>query len=324
MIRSIIFMVSALVVVALCAPQTVNYVPMFDFDINLLRTDARLMAQHWENNEWVNINVTDDEWAVMQDDPNYRKNPNLDFYRQDSDEEGYDTFKNQILRAINNSDNFGSAYPFWKSHVLHGVPFFMITARSHFPASIHDGMETLLRTTLSNDEIEQLRNSFVEEGRRYGLRPDNGWWGESYASDRDNIIRNYLYACEFYAVSEVFWAFRHDCTKTELCKAVVVRSLVPYAVAFERAAKKRGENQISVMSFYDDTKENVVAVMSEMQDLAAVYPEICFRVFDTHDTKHATQYDVNDACKGIEPGQDWQAREFHSKLPNTDHVKMYL
>jgi len=313
---------AALVVAGLCAPSTVNYVPMFDFDINLLRTDARLMVMHFVDGQWIPINVTDDDWAWMKDDPSYKKNPNLDFYRQYSDEEGYDTFKNQIIRAIQNPDNFGSAFLLWKNHVMHGVPFFMITARSHFPESMRDGMETLIRKTFNPSELDAMRQNFMDAGRIYGLEPTKGWWGEAYCNG-DNIIRNFMYGCEFFSVSSPYWAFRNNCSKVEYCKAMVVRSLVPYAVAFERAAQARGESQLSVMSFYDDTKENVDAVEDEMKMLAVEHPEICFRVYDTHDTKKYVQIDINAACQGVDPGKDWQSSDFHSLHKNTAHVKLY-
>jgi len=322
MLRSSLFVFAALVVLGLCAPKTINYVPMFDFDINLLHTDAKLMAVHRVNNQWVPVNVTDEEWAWMKDRPDYKKNPNMDFYRQDSDEEGYDTFKMQTLRAIQNPDNFGSAYPLWKSHVIHGVPFFIITARSHFPASIRDGMEVLIRRTFTQNEMEEMFKNIVEMGIIYGLSPVKGWWGEAYR-DSDNILTNYLHGCEFIAVSSPYWAFRHNCTLTELCKALTVRNLVPYAQAFQRYAEEHSQEQLTVMSFFDDTKENVVAVMNEMKLLAVEHPEICFRVFDTHDTKQYVQYDINKACDGIEPGQDWQAKDFHAAHAKTLYVKLH-
>jgi len=321
-LRSAFVVLAAVAAVAFCAPKTINYVPMFDFDVNLLRTDARLMVVHRVNDQWIPINVTDEEWAWMKNDPDYKKNPDMDFYRQDSDEEGYDTFKNQILRAIQNPNNFGSAYSLWKKHVVHGVPFFMITARSHFPASIRDGMEALIRHTFNENEMGELCRNFVQGGVMYDMIPDMGWWGEAYR-DPDNIIRNYMYAGEYIAVSNQFWAFRHNCTKTEECKAVVVRSLVPYAVAFERYAKKHEKDQLSVMSFFDDTKENVVAVMNEMKLLALEHPEICFRIYDTHDPKQYSQIDINRACMGIEPGMDWQSAEFHNAFKNTAYFKLY-
>jgi len=295
---------------------------MFDFDVNILRTDARLMVMHLENGQWVPINVTDEEWAEMKDDPNYKKNPNLDFYRQYSDEEGYDTLKMQIMRAVHDPDNFGAAFPLWKKHVMNGVPFFIITARSHFPASIRSAMEAFIRHVFTQDELAQMEKNVMDAGTVYGLLPVKGWWGELY-SNSDNILTNYLYGCDFFPVSQPYWAFRHNCTQTALCKAYVVRQLLPYALAFESNAKIHNEEQISVMSFFDDDKRNVLAVMDEMKSLAEEHPEICFRVFDTHDQKQYMQYDINPACQDVEPGQDWQAAHFHSIHRNTRHVVLY-
>jgi len=77
------------------------------------------------------------------------------------------------------------------------------------------------------------------------------------------------------------------------------------------------------MSFFDDDKDNVVAVMNEMTLLATEHPEICFRVFDTHDKQQPVQYDVNEACHNVEPGKDWQAADFHKTLKNTRHILKY-
>ena len=45
------------VVAAIGAAKTINYIPMFDFDANLLKTDAKVCIVHKEGNEWVPMNV---------------------------------------------------------------------------------------------------------------------------------------------------------------------------------------------------------------------------------------------------------------------------
>ena len=253
--------------------------------------------------------MTDEEWQELRNDPAYQKNPNMDFYRQYGDEEGVDTFKKQILRALQNRNNLGSAYPLWKQHVLRGVPFFMITARSHFPASMRMGMEAFIRADFSEQELKTMRTNFVQSGTVYDLRADMGWWGEAYR-DPNVVFQNYLHGCEFYPVSSPYWAFRHSCGSVAECKAFVVSELVPYALAFERDAQQRGEEQTTVMSFYDDDSSNVKAVMARMVQLAAEHPEICFRVYDTSNPKQAVQHDINRACDGLNPGADWQSAAF--------------
>lgn len=52
--------VAALLVAAVAAvgaAKTINYVPMFDFDANLLKTDAKVCIVHKEGNQWVPMNV---------------------------------------------------------------------------------------------------------------------------------------------------------------------------------------------------------------------------------------------------------------------------
>ena len=77
------------------------------------------------------------------------------------------------------------------------------------------------------------------------------------------------------------------------------------------------------MSLYDDDKNNVEAVAAEMEDLANEHPEICFRIFDTHDRRQYVQIDINKACDGIDPGNDWQAAHFHSVHPTSRSAKLY-
>ena len=245
----------------------------------------------------------------------------MDFYRQYGDEEGADTFKRQILRALQNRNNLGAAYPLWKQHVLRGVPFFMITARSHFPASMRMGMEAFIRADFSESELATMRRSFVQSGTVYDLRADKGWWGEAYR-DPNIVFENYLHGCEFYPVSSPFWAFRHSCGSVAECKAFVVAELVPYALAFGRAAQQHGEEQTTVMSFYDDDNSNVKAVMARMEQLAAAHPEICFRVYDTSNPQQAVQHDINRACDGLNPGADWQSAAF-LRAVNASHRLAY-
>ena len=52
--------VAALLVAAVAAvgaARTINYIPMFDFDANLLKTDAKVCIVHKEGNQWVPMNV---------------------------------------------------------------------------------------------------------------------------------------------------------------------------------------------------------------------------------------------------------------------------
>jgi len=232
------FLFIVLGLVSLCLAKRIDYVPMFDFDVNLLTTDARLMAMQRINGNWVPVNLTDEEWSQVKDNPDFMKNPNMDFYRQYSDEDGYDTLKQQVLRAVDDPINFGSAFPLWKKHVMNAVPFFIITARSHFASSVRSAMETFIRKTLTNDEYSEMKNNFLKNSPIYDLSPAHGWWGEAYDNNSDNILKNYLYGCDFFPVSSPFWAFRHSCGDTAPCKAFVVRQLVPYALAFQDRAKK--------------------------------------------------------------------------------------
>ena len=58
MARNTVVVAAALLLVAVIgAAKTINYVPMFDFDANLLKTDAKVCIVHKEGNQWVPMNV---------------------------------------------------------------------------------------------------------------------------------------------------------------------------------------------------------------------------------------------------------------------------
>ena len=262
--------------------------------------------------------MTEAEWQKHKNDPDYKANPDMDFYRQYSDEEGPETFKLQILRALRDRNNLGAAFPLWKQHVLRGVPFFMITARSHFPANMKLGMDAFVRATFTEQELAQARQSFKMTGETYGIPAAMGWWGEAY-TDPNAVLANYFHGCEFHPVSSPFWAFRHNCSGVPACKAAAVTQMLPYALAFGQHSSGA---QTTVMSFYDDDKSNALAVQKRMVELAAQYPDICFRLYDTSDMTTAVQIDINDACNKIAPGADWQATAFHNNYKRSRHVSL--
>jgi len=305
--------------VAIAADQ-VYYIPIFDFDVNLLKTDLKLMLEHYENGQWVPYNATEDEWAEIKKrgDQTYRKSTIMDFYRQSSDEEGDDTFPEQVKRALEDpSSNLGSGFPFWRQHVLNAVPFHVITARAHHPRNLQKGFEIFAEWAVP---IETLPDKFFPNFRSfaaplYGYDLRDGWYGELFRVPR-NAFEAYLNMGTYTAVSEPVFLARHDCDSTEECKADVLSEIVTFSHAFP-------ENAPVVVSFFDDDKNNVNAVMRRMKEqLGPQYPSFCFRIYDTSDRSQAKQIDITDPCKNIEPGLDWQARSFQ-KLFNPKFIALY-
>ena len=291
----------------------VNYIPMFDYDGNLLTTDATVKLEHLEDGIWVQRNLTTAEWAAVSEanDTSYRESSVMDLYWDYSDKAGDDAFEIATLRAAENASNFGPAYPFWRQHILNGIPYVMITARSHDPVNIKRAMEALMRKVLTPQEQHTLVKNFLSETAPiFGFYDKEGWW-KQFFSKEENVWNTYMRGCQFFAVSNEWMDARTNCATSALCKAKTVKDLVDNALAY----KNHGEQpQVTVMSFYDDERPNLVAVRNIMEsELALMHPEICFRIFDTSDLKGpAKQIDINEACKNIPVGDDWQSQFFLS------------
>lgn len=291
----------------------VNYIPMFDYDGNLLTTDATVKLEHFENGVWVPRNLTTAEWAVVSEmnDTSYRESTLLDLYWDYSDKAGDDALELATLRAAQNESNFGPAYPFWRQHIINGIPYVMITARSHDPVNVKRAMEALMRKMLTSQEQHMLVKNFLSETAPiFGFDEREGWW-KQYFSDERNVWNTYMRGCQFFSVSNEWLDSRSSCATSALCKAKTVKDLVANSIPY----KTRGEQpQVTVMSFYDDERPNINAVKNIMEkELAIAHPEICFRVYDTSDLKGpAKQIDINEACKNIPLGDDWQSQFFLS------------
>lgn len=290
----------------------VNYIPMFDYDGNLLTTDANLKVEHLENGVWVPRNISSAEWSaiVQANDTTYRESTIMDFYWDYSDKAGDDAFEIATLRAAENESNFGPAYPFWRQHILNGIPYSIITARSHDAVNVKRAMNALMRKVFTEEEQHMIVKNFLAgTAEIFGYYDKEGWW-KSFFSKEENIWNTYMRGCQFFPVSNEWLEGRSECgSATGSCKAQTVKSLVANALPY----KTRGEQpQITVMSFFDDEQPNIEAVYAIMStELVVEHPEICFRVYDTSDLKGtAKQLDIGSACKDIPVGDDWQSQFF--------------
>lgn len=291
----------------------VNYVPMFDFDGNLLTTASTVKLEHYENGVWVPRNLTTSEWAAVSErnDTSYRASQLMDMYWDYSDKDGDDAFERMALQAAENKSNFGPAYPFWRQHILRGIPYAMITARAHDPVNMKRGMEALMRRVFTAQEQHAIVKGFLSETAPiFDYDNKDGWWKKFFA-DENNVWNTYMRGCQFFPVSNEWLDARSECESSAACKAKTVSDLVANTLPY----RTRGEQpQVTVMSFFDDEHPNLKAVREIMEnELAVRHPEICFRIYDTSDLKApAKQIDINAACKNIPAGDDWQSQFFLS------------
>jgi len=296
-----------LVLLSTVASATVFYVPMFDFDGNLLETDGRFHIEHLVNNVWVPYNATLKEWADIQarGDKNYRVSPVMDCNRDFSDELGFDNFYNQVGRAVKDQNNYGSAYPILKAHIQHGMYCYVITARKHFASSLSSGVRSFLEASLAKDDYKKLQKAFISTtAPMYRINTKPGWYGERLQTP-ESTFDFYLRGCDFYGVGEPSWYARQSCNKSNECKASMVEELTKYSILFTK------NNYTTVVSFLDDEEPNLSAVKDKMTKvLVSQYPKVCFRIYDTSNKKQAKMININDVCKKVPQNEDYEARIF--------------
>jgi len=135
-------LLTTIFVVARAQPPLHLHIGMFDWDDNLLTTPAYIYLEYLlPNGEWVAESLTTKEFAEVQlrDDykSNWRPSTTRSWLGDFSDEQGQDTFLNQVIEATKNLEqNTGGALSLLKSHLIAGFPVSIVTARSHTPRNI--------------------------------------------------------------------------------------------------------------------------------------------------------------------------------------------
>lgn len=248
---------------------------IFDIDDNLLKMDTKIhMVKDGKLEK-----LTTAEFATKRNDPSYSPpNGNWDdAFIEFRDENGQSTFLEDLKHAIANNRTAPSFEKFKKA-LIEGRLFAIVTARGHSPETIRKGVEYFIEAVLTPEEKELMKQNLVEFAKRFGhdVTPDEAF--KKYMDSNEYIP---VSSPEF--LSTVAGAQKGKGAQSpEELKKIAIRRFVERVAGF--ADRLKGQYKSFSVGFSDDDEKNVKAAVELIeQELAKKYPDVKFRVIDTHD-----------------------------------------
>ncbi len=269
---------------------------MFDWDDNILHMPTLIHLERKTDEGWKSYSVTTAEFArIRRDTENYRPRSGdwdeafIDFY--DFGERGEETFLDDTKRAlrpiVQKEAVGGPSFRRFKTALLEGSLFAIITARAHSARSIRRAVEYFIETVLSAEE----RRHMVKNLRRFIKR-----FGEdgTLLTD-DEVVARYLDLNRYRGVSspefqELMGRASRGAESPESAKQFAVKDFVTHVINIIR---ERGVDASISMGFSDDDPHNVHAVIDYLnEELAREFPDVKFVVYDTSDSEDQSIHKV--------------------------------
>lgn len=258
---------------------------MFDWDDNILHMPTRIHLEKKTPQGWVPWDVSTAEFArIRRSMRNCRPLHNdwdrafADFY--DVGKRGPNAFLDDTRKAlkpiIEGRARGAPSFEKFRSALVEGRLFAIITARSHSSAAIRKGVEYFIRHVLSPEEKCQMLSNL----RGYIAYFD----GDPRALSDREVLRQYLGLCRYWGVTspefqQLMGRRIGGSESPEKAKQAAIREFVGHAMALLRT--KRDAAKISI-GFSDDDRHNIRAVETFIRrELAREYPGVKFVVYDT-------------------------------------------
>ncbi len=261
---------------------------IFDWDDNILHMPTHIhLERRNDQGEWVPHSVSTSVFSVIRaDQENYRPPKGdweaafCDFRDIAGNVENVllrDT-KTAINRVVNGGEKAGPSFEKFRTTLVEGRIFAIVTARGHGPASIRQAVEYFIETVLTPEEKQiMLRN----------LRGYLACFDPDHETDNDDEVMTYYLNHNRYhgVMSPHFRAMMGQAPSsspnTEAGKQFAIKDFVEHVIKITRA--NGIENPISV-GFSDDDEGNVGAVESYVREaLSQEFPGIKFVVYYTSD-----------------------------------------
>jgi hypothetical protein len=263
---------------------------IFDWDDNILHMPTNIhLERRTEEGIWVPHSVSTAVFSIIRNDhENYREPQDggwdaafCDFRDIDVDNENVflrDT-RTAIDRVVSGEQPAGPSFDKFRTTLIEGRLFAIVTARGHSPEIIRKGVEYFIETVLTSDEKETMLRNL----RGYMACFEPGYDAES--SDKD-VLDYYLSYNRYHGVmSPQFRAMmgKSDSSSpnTEEGKQFAIKDFVEHVI---KITKKSGLDKPISVGFSDDDEGNVIAVENFVRDaIYKEFPEIKFVVYYTSD-----------------------------------------
>lgn len=261
---------------------------IFDWDDNILHMSTKIyMERRAPDGSWTPHPVSTAVFSVIRaDTENYRpENGDWEFACRDFrdiQEEDENIFLRHtrlaIDRVVNGEEPEAPSFVRFRTTLIEGRLFAIVTARGHAPAMIREGVEYFIQTVLTQDErSEMLRN----------LRGYVACFDPNGARESDEeLVDYYLGNCRYHGVCspeflELLREHGQDMSRTEEGKQFAIRDFVNHVI---RIARERGLSRPISVGFSDDDPGNAEAVEEYIrEELGREFPSIRFVVYYTAD-----------------------------------------
>ncbi|MFT5122887.1 MAG: hypothetical protein ACI9TH_000435 [Kiritimatiellia bacterium] len=261
---------------------------IFDWDDNILHMPTRIHLERLtEAGNWEPHSVPTSVFALVRNDPAYRppegewENAFRDFrdlaHREES---AFLADARAALEPIISGREVGApSFQRFKTALMEGRLFAIVTARGHYSKTIREGVEYFIEQALSEAERDiMIRN----------LRGYKEEFEEEHASlSDDEVLSAYLNLNRYHAVTspefqQLLGDHKAGPASQEFAKQVAIEDFVRHIIRIVKS-KPYLDKPISV-GFSDDDPHNVTAVESFIANrLAREFPGIKFVVYDTSD-----------------------------------------
>ncbi len=264
---------------------------IFDWDDNILHMPTSIHLEKLsENGEWIPHSVSTAVFSVIRNDQQNFRAPHGDWDQafwefRDIDVDHENVFlrdtRTAIDRVVSGKQNAGPSFDKFRTTLIEGRLFAIVTARGHSPEIIRQGVEYFVDTVLTSVE----KKTMLENLRGYMACFEPGY--DEASSDED--VLNYYYEYNRYhgVMSPQFRAMmgKPDASSpnTEEGKQFAIMDFVEHVIKITRES---GLDKPISVGFSDDDEGNVIAVESFVRDeICKAFPEIKFVVYYTADPK---------------------------------------
>ena len=240
----------------------------FDWDDNILRMPTTIKMLRLGDSGWEPIDVSTEEFALVRDNEDYKLSDGA--FDNFIDE---DAFLLDLEKALNSS-SFAPSFEKFKEALIYANPISIITARGHNPRVLRKGMDLVISSTFSEEElgnmIDNIQQTYPE---LEGMQPEDA-------------LKSYLDSQEYHPVTSEIFTNKFgleggSAANPEENKKIALRDYVTNIVTKASKMVNTDMNKLSV-GFSDDDLGNINAIIPFIKEVLQVeFPDVDFVVYDT-------------------------------------------
>jgi len=238
----------------------------FDWDDNIISMPTTINVVK----DGEKIRVPTDEYANIRNNPEYSLGDDaFDNFINDGE------FLSDLEKAIE-TKSFAPSFNKFKEALIFANPISIITARGHKPETIRRGMDIVISSTFSEDELSDMLENIQER------------FPETVDMDAQETLKMYLDSQDYHPVTSEIFAEKFglrsgSAANPEQNKKVAFRDYVEKIINKTKEMVNTKYNKLSI-GFSDDDLGNIKVIEGLIEDeLKHEFPNVRFTIYDTSD-----------------------------------------